>query len=80
MGMFWSECARNQKYLFLCRKLSKEQRALVLSLAETEEVVGGSINGVTQTKTGTFHSFCLYRPDHAVANHFIPDRVTVPWV
>lgn len=34
------------------RKLTPEQKALILAFAETEKNVDGTINGITQTQTG----------------------------
>ena len=50
------------------RKLTKEQKALLLSFAETEDNVEGTINGIAQTKKGkTFLPiYCLKKkkPPH----------------
>ena len=36
----------------ICRRLTAEQKALILSYAELDKDVDGTINGLTQTKTG----------------------------
>ena len=35
-----------------CRKLTEEQKSLILAFAETETGVGGTVNGVTDTTHG----------------------------
>ena len=42
------------KYLFcFCRRLTSDQKAVLLAYAETEDNMNGTINGITQTKKGT---------------------------
>ncbi len=39
--------------LFFCRRLTNDQKAVLLAYAETEDNMNGTINGITQTKKGT---------------------------
>ena len=45
----------------LCRTLTDRQKALIMSYAEDETEIEGTVNGVTNTTTGTglIHAFTL---------------------
>lgn len=45
--------------VFLCRTLTDRQRALLMSYAEDETEVEGTVNGVTGTTTGKSKILCL---------------------
>jgi len=38
--------------VFICRRLTAQQKALILAYAETESGVDGTVNGIASTKDG----------------------------
>jgi len=48
--MLW--CITLSHMMFVCRRLTAQQKALILAYAETETGVDGTVNGIASTKDG----------------------------
>jgi len=49
------KCCNNDVVCNVCRRLTAQQKALILAYAETETGVDGTVNGIASTKDGMIH-------------------------